>query len=180
MRHYVLTERGKIMVASLIAFFLILPSLILVIWVLPKVSSPNDLPDGQNTGDDSNPDSVHILPGDNDGTTPGDQPSTVLRTFDFENGILSFIYIPESQIVIDENITSMIGELISSPQNIEGSKFSVEIPQLLDGDTAILTTAIINAFNTYGIKIGDIVFYVYLPRESAQTFEIKMMIQQPD
>ena len=183
MQNYILTERGKLLVAAIITFFLILPSLILVIWVLPRVSSSNESKHGSNEGHHngsslSDPDSPQGSPGNNaNGSDTPDPSLTGMRSFDFDEGIMTFLYTPELQNALDDNITFMIGELITSPKKTDETKFSVEIPQLPDGETATLTTAIINAFNSHGIKIGDIVFYVYPLIPGEQTFEIKMSIQ---
>jgi len=190
-RRYVLTERGKILVASLIAFFLILPSLILVIWVLPRVSSSKDLPPASNGEQQNGSESIVIDPPPVSTPDPIDEPSdnypedqepldpnlTGVKTFDFDAGILTFLFTPELQTALDDNITSMIGELLTSPKNIDNAKISVEIPNLPDEETEVLTTAIINAFTKHDVSLSDIVFFVYQPKQDEQTFAIKMYFQ---
>ena len=95
MRNYVLTERGKILVASLIAFFLILPSLILVIFILPRVSSSNGPNQGSGDALKNNPgepsSSIQTTP-DNSriGTVVIDLALAALRVFDADAGIMTF------------------------------------------------------------------------------------------
>ena len=42
MQRYVLTERGKLLIAMFIVFFIVLPSIVIVVWAVTREVIPND------------------------------------------------------------------------------------------------------------------------------------------
>ena len=189
MQRYVLTERGKFLVAILvIVFFLLLPAIILAIWAFTRdaalIESPHEangihqndtdsfspVPSPENTQDPST-----ALPNsDNTGSTSLDQNINDLIAFDLDAGTMTFLFTPDLQDIIDTHIDTKLGELLTSPKNTNDAKIAVEIPQLLDNETTIITTAILNAFTKHEVPLSDIVFFVYQPAPDIQTFEINI------
>jgi len=168
-RQYILTERGKLFIAVLVIFFLIQPSLILFIWALNRDAQPNEPPP------QSSPNPIQVSPDSGSGGSESVDPAlSGLRAFDFDNGEMTFLFTPDIQAALDDNITLMLGELLTSPVNTGDKKIAVDIPQLPDDDTAILTAAILVAFSTYEVPLHDIVFFVYRPESDAKTFEINI------
>ena len=175
MQRYVLTERGKILVAMLIVFLLILPSVILVAHLTNKDSAPhNSDADGSDLNPLVTPDLTQVLP------PADDNPGALFPAlagpieFDLEAGTMTFLYAADLQSKLDENTVSMIGELLTSPQNISGTRIAIDIPQLSDNDTNRLTSAIIDAFHKYNVPTSDIIFFVYIPNTETQIYEIKI------
>jgi len=188
---YVLTGRGKLIIAMLIVFFIVLPTLLLVIWAvtrdtLPDKSHPgsNDIPqsaDGstifKSTLGTASGSILSSLNGDGSGPVYLDPSIAGPVHFDLDAGILTFLFTPDMQSSLDENSLSVIGAFLTSPQNNADSKIAVEIPQLPDEDTALLTKAIIDAFIILEVPLSDITFIVYQTEPDTQTFEIKMFYQ---
>ena len=189
MQRYVLTERGKFLVAILvIVFFLLLPATIIAIWALTREAETTDLPPNTNgiyqngtasfspepTPEDNPEPSPALSNDDNNESTSHDPSSDDLIAFDLEAGTMTFLFTPNQQDTLDSNIDTKLGELLTSPKNTNDAKIAVEIPQLPDTETAILTTAIINAFNRHEVPLSDIIFFVYQPDPNAQTFEINI------
>lgn len=85
-----------------------------------------------------------------------------------------FLFSPDRQIAIDDLSFSMIGDLVVSPLNTRNTKFAVELPQASDADTAIMTSAIIDAFTEHGVSITNITFLVYQPETAIRTFLINI------
>ena len=152
MQRYVLTERGKLLIAMIIVLFLVLPPLILVI----RSSQADKTPDADQPK--STPDLTQYLPTpDINKPVSSDSSSDSLITMDLNEGIMTFLFSPELQNTLDEKTSSAVGRLLTSPKNTNEAKLAVEIPQLPDEETAILTSAIINTFNTFNIPLGDII-----------------------
>jgi len=187
-RRYVLTERGRFLIALLVIFFFTLLSIILIFWTSARNAQPiviyndsNDIrqsssdPASSEPASDTAPDEMPTSSsGDNNTAAPLDPTLAGLTAFDFNAGVITFLYTPDLQADIDDNTVSVIGTLLASPQNADDSKIAVEIPLLPDDDTAALTAAIIRVFNTYEVSISDIVFFVYQPEPDVNTFEITM------
>jgi len=172
-QRYVLTERGKLLVATLIVLLLILPPVIII---SIRTASGEEKPDGSLPK--TTPDLVQYIP-----PIENDNPSAIgpsineNATIDIDSGNMTFMFTPESQITLDGNVISMIGQLLTSSKNNNDSKMAIEIPQLPDDETAILTTAIINALSTYDIPLSDIIFFVYQPDSGIKTFKINISFQ---
>ena len=189
MGKYVITERGKIAIAIVVMFFLIMPSLILVFWLMTRNTNSNETFTDrsgsiQNNSDPADSEKASEAaagsshdPLNNKEPESHDPSLTGVKSFDFEAGIMSFLFTPELQTAIDDNTIHMIGELLASPQNTGDRKIAVEIPQLSDESTLIITTAIIDAFNTHDIPVNDIIFLVYQPEADIRTSEISISFQ---
>ena len=173
MQRYVLTERGKLLVATLIVLVLILPPVIIL---GIRTSSGDDASDG--AAPKTTPDLIQHIPpiGDNEPTT-GDPSLNGTATIDLDSGNMTFMFTPETQTFLDGDSISMIGQLLTSPKNTAGSKMAVEIPQLPDDEAVILTTAIINALSTHGVLLSDIIFLIYQPDAGIKTFKINISFQ---
>ena len=187
MRGYVLTERGKLLIAMLVVIFLIVPSIIIVVYT----STRNTLPDeslntsnGQHQGvpgtdtTEQNPEGTDettpAVSNDNTGTVSPGSSLTGSATLDIDDGKMTFLFAPSLQTTLEDNTSSTIGQLLLSPKNTEDAKIAVEIPQLPDEDTAVLTTVILNAFITHDVSLSDIVFFVYQPESDEEPFEINI------
>jgi len=179
-RGYVLTERGKILVAMLVVLFLIIPSVIIFIYTSSQNTHHDESPDVSNNIHQNGTEpasSEHT----SETASPPDETQALSNessadsvSLDIEAGRMTFLFAPETQAAIDDNTSSMIGQLLASPKNTDDSKIAVEIPQLTDDETAKLTTIILNAFISHGIQLSDIVFFVYLPESDEAPFEIKI------
>ena len=169
MRGYVLTERGKFLIAIIIVLLLIIPSIIFIVRASMLANAPDDLSQMPN------PDLVQFLPPGND-EEPASPDSSLSGpiALDVDNGLLTFLFMPGVQTSLDENTISMIGELLTSPLNTSEAKIAVEIPQLPDNDAAVLTAAIINAFDIYLVPISKITFFVYILSSDIDVCEINI------
>ena len=193
MRNYALTERGKMLVAVLFMFILIMPSLILVIWLFSRDTTSNESPHG-STGIHQNengltaseptpevipdPDPAQVSSTEDNSEPVSLDPSLAgPEVFDFSAGFLTFLFTPDIQTTLDDNTISILGALLASAQNTDDSMIAVEIPQLPDDNTAIITNAIISAFNAYEVPLSDIVFFVYQPEPDVQTYLITISFE---
>ena len=188
MGKYVITERGKIAIAIIVMFFLIMPSLILVFWLMTRNSNSNetftdrsgsiqsnaDPADSEQASDAASGSSQESSNGNNNGPESYDPSLTGVKSFDFDAGIMSFLFTPDQQVAIDDNTSSMIGELLTSPKNTDDAKIAVEIPQLSDEETTVLTNAVINVLSSHDVSVNDIIFFVYQPEEDIRTFVINI------
>ena len=188
MQRYVLTERGKLLIAMLIMLVLFLTSLTLVIWLFTRDSAPENTFNGssdipQNNISFSSSEPSPDIPYDSPQVSSSGETSEPLSpdsslagpiAFDFDAGLLTFLFTPDSQTAVDEDSVSKIGELLKSPKNERGAKIAVEIPQLSDDDTALITAAIIDAFEVYNIPLSSVVFFVYQPEPNLKTFAISI------
>jgi len=172
MHNYVLTERGKFVVALLVAFALVLLSMILFVWALLTDDS-NDL--SETPG--GTPGRVQVSPNPNDGISSPDPSLAGPVNFDIDAGEMSFIFKPEVQTYVDDRTASLIGDLLKSPKNTKDAKIAVEIPKLSDEDTSVLTNAVITAFARHGVAMSDIIFFVYAPGQNEE-FTVKVSFQQ--
>ena len=172
MQRYVLTERGKLLVAMIIVLFLILPPVILVIR-----SSQNDASQDAEQPKPT-PDLIQYLPTpDNSKPVSSDSSYDSSIAMDLNEGIMTFLFSPEMQTSLDEDTTTAIGQLLTSPKNTGDAKLAVEIPQISDAETAVITSAILNVFSSHSIPLSDIIFFVYQPDEDIKTFKINISFQ---
>jgi len=172
-QRYVLTERGKLLVATLIVLFLILPPVIIL---SIRTTSGDGVSDG--AAPKATPDLVqHIPPIEDDKPTTNNPSLNGTVTVDLDSGNMVFMFTPQTQTALDSDTTSLIGQLLTSPKNTAGSKIAVEIPQLPDDEAVILTTAIINALSTHGVLLSDIIFFIYQPDAGIKTFKVNISFQ---
>jgi len=188
MQRYIITERGKLLIAILIIFVLFLTALILVIWLLTRdisteipVIGSSDLP--QNSLGLSASESTPEIPYDSPQVSPGGDcngslsPDSSLAgpiAFDLDAGLLTFLFTPDTQDALGEDTVSMIGELLKSPKNVNGAMIAVEIPLLSDDETAMLTTAVTDVFEEYNVPLGYVIFLVYQPEPYLKTFTVSI------
>jgi len=166
-QRYVLTERGKMLVATLIVLLLIVPSIIIIVSVSNRDNAPNGLESNGKKDSDSGP-----------GNTPNLSQYLPYLTgpiaLDVDEGIMTFLFTPGSQTEIDDESFSMIGEFLKSPQNTTSSTLAVEIPLLSDEETVVITGAVVDAFTKYAVPLSKIIFYIYHPEANIQTYEVTL------
>ena len=174
-----------------VVLFIALPSIIIVAWIVTRDTTPNESANDSRGAIQSGVDSeaseaIHDSSPDltqtpqnneNSGSVHTDPPITNILVYDFEAGVMTFLFAPESQTALDENIVSKIRELLTSPKNTEDALTTVAIPQLSDDDSEVLTDAIINAFESLEIPLSVIIFNVYQPASEAQEFEVTISFQ---
>lgn len=191
MQGYVLTERGKLLVAMLIVLLLVLPSLIFVIWSVSK-NNPDEegnTPTGsyQNGSEAPGSDASASASKDSYGQD-GDNPNSDIPQissgssinpvlFDLDEGKMSFLFNPDKHNNLDSDTTAAIGFLLTSPKNTEDTIFAVEIPQLTDEKTAIVTTAVLNAFELNNVSVNDVIFFVYQPEPDLEDCKINISLR---
>ena len=188
MRGYELTGRGKFLITVVLLIIMALP---LFVWGSLRNTKPDDSlhnqSDTHQTEADPTPSGSEQGPetasngeqGSQNGSNsdPDDPSTTNQAVFDIDAGVLTFQFTPASQTTFDYSTLSMIGELVASPMYTADTVFAVEIPHLPDEDDAVtLTTAIIEAFTSLDVPLGDIVFFVYQAESDAVTFDIKISL----
>ncbi|MCL2821015.1 MAG: hypothetical protein FWD38_09375 [Oscillospiraceae bacterium] len=182
MRGYVLTERGKLLVAMLIVLFVILPSVVFIVRASSRGTSATGTPHGSAEAPKNTPDLMQFLPANEEDDK--DEPETVTPSltgpisFDLDEGEMIFLYMPDSQDTLDDATISKIGELLGSPKNTSDTKIAIEIPQLSDSDAGNLTSAVINAFEINHVPLSEIVFLVNRTEPDAKIFEVKISFRE--
>jgi len=169
-RRYELTDRGKFYIAVLLIAILIVVLIItLASWSSSRETAPIDSiggPDSLIQNGEDLPSNKPILDADPDvepdllENNDPDQSLIDPDSLDLDAGTMSFHYTLDMQTYLDDNVVYLIGELLTSPKNTEASLISVEIPQLSDDDTIILTSAIIDVLSGFDVPLSDIVFFV--------------------
>jgi len=178
---YVVTERGKFLIAIIVIVFFVLPGVILVTWALSREAAQNDLPPDPNSMHQNGTGSTTSEP--TPAGTPDPSPEPVDPSLsgpvdiDLDAGTMTFLFTPEVQTALDAATLSSISEFLTSPKNTSGTKIAVDIPQLPDSDTANLTNAVTSAFTAHEIPLSDIIFFVYQPDPDHKTFEVKISFQ---
>jgi len=182
-RGYELTGRGKFLVAVLIIVILLtILAFTPIFRGLSRNTPPDDSPHDQDIHqNDATP--APVAPERDSETDSCDVPASQngsnddSAVIDIDAGILTFQFSPASQKTLSDSTLSMIGELAKSQKYTADSMFTVEIPQLSDDDDAVrLTTAIIEAFTSFDVPLGDIILFIYKAESGAATFEIKISL----
>jgi len=176
---YILTERGKFLVALLVAFVLVLSLVVLTVWALSRNSSLNNASQNNSVSGDSgdNSENPYNSSQGSSGSTGSESLDPSLSGpigFDLDEGLLLLLFSPDKQNALDNESVSLIGELLKSPMNIRGTKIAIEIPRASDEDTAKITTAVLDAFSTYDVSVNNIQFYIYEPETNIRTFLINI------
>ena len=187
MGNYELTERGKVIIAVILALLVfVIPSTILVVlaWdrpppppnVPPVTAEPlplpaNDiptnsdrpLPDGSGFNPDEKPenDGSQLDPSDSPLDTPCELPEYEPASVDLSEGTMVFLYWPDLKNPIDDEILLMFGEFLTSPKNTDTSVILAEIPLISDDETSTLIAAITDAFAGHGVPLRKLAFAVY-------------------
>ena len=161
MQRYILTERGKWIVAMLAVVLIVLPLSIFVVNALSHHNSQNEPYNGLN--DVHQTENGTVLPGLSDG-------------LDVDAGVFKFLYTPGSQNTLGEDIIALIGDLLTSPKNTDDAKIAVEIPQLADEDAIMLTVAVSDAFIANDVPLSRITFYVYITEPDMESYELTIRI----
>jgi len=175
----------------LAVLFVVLPLVIIIAWLATRDVTPSESSNGSHevhqngndntaSGQTSEDDPRLTQAPPNEEGSDSERPDLALNdiiVFDLESGIMTFIYTPESQTDLEESTIAKIRELLSSPQNTENSIISVEIPQLSDYDTEMLSNTIINAFESLEVSLSVIIFNIYQPDPNIKKYEIVISFQ---
>jgi len=164
-----------------VVLFIVLPSVIIVAWVVTRDITANE-PTNDSSGAIQSGDDLEASESISDSTpeptqVPPSPPITNILVYDFEAGVMTFLFTPDSQTALDENTVSKIRELLTSPKNTEDALTTVAIPQLSDDDSDKLTEAIIYAFESLEVPLSVIIFNVYQPQSDIQEFEVTISFQ---
>ena len=177
MDSYELTDRGKIVIAVVVAvILLLLPSAILLYkTVTSPPSQPTGTPNSEATGeppptlaeptspeikDSPPPNGGGLYPSDNppsnggdnpDGQSPIPSPDQGHSSVDPVGGTLSFSFFPDRQTTLNRETTSMLDTFLSSPNNTQDSFIIIEIPRVSDEDVEKLMAAVVSAFAAQGV-----------------------------
>ena len=201
MNNYELTERGKIVIAVVVAILLFVITAA-ILWFLAWNSSaqtPNDPPQSQAPVQDDPPPVISETPlpegsgfdpapedppnqeppqsddGEQGSFDPPDaQPEIGPISLNLYDGTMLFRFSPDSQDALDAGTASMLEDFMGSPRNTAQSQIVVEIPDLSEEDTSILKSAIADAFSAHGIAQRSL---SYVTRESdtdERVFEVKL------
>jgi len=186
---YIITERGKWVIAILILVVIIIPSVIFTVrffTLRATINEPqNNLHEEQKTGDgiSSSEPPEEIGSGSDSSPANGNYSSdaslpilTNLISYDLDAGIIIFTFTPGQITSLDDNTASKVGELVLSPLYREETKIAVEIPQLADNDISVLTTAINNTLTSFDVSLNDIIFFIYQPEQEMQEYIIKIFL----
>jgi len=198
--NYELTERGKIIIAVVLALLVfVIPSTVLVVlaWDRPP-PLPDDLPitaepipipaeDAPKNSDRPLPDGSGFNPNDNPEEDNNQQdPADPLKdhpcelpvyepaSVDLSEGTMVFLYWPNQQKTLDDDILLMIGEFLTSPKNTDTSLILAEIPLLSEDDTTTLISAIADAFADYDVTQRKLAYAVYQSETDEPFFEVTL------
>jgi len=175
---YALTRYGKILVAMLIVSFIVIPSLILVIWAVTRRATIGELHYESNGTVEVNAESSMDEPdihdsSENESVYDDFEPSDP-EDFDLAADLLIFLILPGSQASLDEDTIHAIGEFLTLHEYSDGDNIAVEIPQLSDEDMGNVTTAVLSALQENNVSINDIIFYIYQPESDSIEYEIRI------
>ena len=187
MGNYELTERGKIIIAVILALLVfVIPSTILVVLAWDRPPPPPDdppvtaeplpipandvptnsdrpLPEGSGFSPDDNPENDINKQDSPDPMEdfPCDLPVYEPASVDLSEGTMVFLYWPDLQKPLDDEILLMFGEFLTSPKNTDTSVILAEIPLISDDETSALIAAITDAFAGHGVPLRKMAFAVY-------------------
>ena len=196
-----LTERGKIVIAVLLAvLLLLLPSAFLVYkTIAAHQSQPSDTQNPETSGalppilfeptppviKDSPPptgggfnppdDPAPSVGSDVTGQDPAIPQESAHNSVDPSEGTLSIFFSPDHLYEPDAEIKSMIDSFLGSPKNTPNSSIVVEIPQLSDEGTDTLMAAIVSILTGQDVPEQRLSFIMRSPgvMDSA-AFEVKI------
>ena len=186
MRGYEFTERGKIIIALVVAIPLFLIAIFLGVIAWNNSQSPPDDPPvhSQAPITDENPEiSDEPLP-DGSGFTPAEPPEAGNGELeepepetteepphdDIEikpvllnrsEGTMLFWFYPDRGDALDDDAVSMISEFLTSPKNTDDAQIVVEMPQLPEDELSLLIAAVIGAFAQNDIPQEDLAYSIY-------------------
>lgn len=185
MRDYELTDRGKILIAVVIAvLFLLIPAGILVFSAF--ADRPPNEPDAEASGappasnveaDPSQPlnspppTGGDFNPPDVQPTESGDSQTDVKDPADPvdaglviggnpSEGTLSFLFLPGASDTLDDETLAALDMFVSAPWNSDKNRIVVELPHAPGNAEDMVISAIISAFSERGILEQRLVFIV--------------------
>ena len=196
---YELTDRGKILIAIIVAVILILLSGILVFKTLagnsPKSpdnyeseasgASPPSLVEPTPpeitkspppNGGGFNPPDATPPNGDEDpgGQAPQQPPENSQNNVDPSEGTLSFLFSPDQQNALNAEILSMFDAFLSSPKNTRDNIIMIEMPRVSDEDAEKLMAAVVNAFAVYNVGEQRLAFSTSAAEPSGGSFAVSL------
>ena len=200
MSNYELTERGKVIIAIILALLVfVIPSTILVVLAWDRPPPPPDdppataeplpipandiptnsdrpLPDGSGFSPDEKPenDVSQLDPSDSPLDTPCELPEYEPASVDLSEGTMVFLFWPDLQKPLDDEILLMIGEFLTSPKNTDTSVILAEIPLISDDETTTLIAALTDAFAGHGVTLRKLAFAVYQSDTVEPFFKVTM------
>jgi len=200
MQNYELTERGKIIIAVIIAVLLLVLSVaILAVWNSsppaedpPQAYAPEPepeesptisdrpLPDGSGLdplepeGDVDDEPGVSEPPEETQPETPAEPLEIGPISLDRQEGVMYFAFSPELQDSLDDDTVAMLGEFISSPKNTGNIQIAIEMPNLPDDERATLVKALSDALAQHSNKQYDFVYITYRSGAENRTFEVRL------
>jgi len=105
---------------------------------------------------------------------PPAEPEKVQAELDLAEGTMMFVFSPDEQDALDDQVASMLGEFLTSPHNTLKAKVAVEMPNLSEEDTSILISALSDAFAQHGITQEKLVYMKNQAEPSERSFEVKL------
>ena len=130
----------------------------------PVISTPSEPSGNDVQGSEETPDTPEL-------TKP---PDSGLIDCDPSEGTLSFLFSPDRQSELDNEIISAFGDLLSSLNNTRDSMIAVETPPLSDSDTEKLMDAVADAFVAHGIPARRLTWIMRPYDNAGETFEVKL------
>jgi len=203
MRGYEFTERGKIVIAVIIAIplFIIAITLAVIAWNNsqpppddpPSHSEPYIPDDDPEISDKPLPDGSGFTPHEPSEPGSGEQgefdpdpdpdsevPDYGVIEINRIDGTMQFFYSPDHGDTLNEAVVSSIGDFLSSPQNTDDAQIVAEMPQLPEDELSALINAIIDAFSRHGITKEALAYSIYQADLDEDSFEIKFYFLQPE
>ena len=200
MRGYEFTERGKIIIALVVAIPLFLIAIFLGVIAWNNSQSPPDdppvhsqapitdedpeisdepLPDGSGFTPEEPPETENGEHGEFDPETIEEPPHEDFEYkpvfIDLSEGTMLFWFYPDLGDVLDDNTIFTINEFLTSPKNTDDAQIVVEMPQLPEEELSMLIAAVINAFAQNDIPQEDLAYSIYQADVdmSESSFEVK-------
>ena len=209
MRGYEFTERGKIVIAVVIAIplFIIAITLAVIAWNNsqpppddpPSHSVPYSPEEDPEISDKPLPDGSGFTPhepSEPDGGEQGefdpdpdpdsdDSQACVNPEFgpvrvNSSEGTMHFWFSPDRGESLDETTVSMISEFLASPKNTDDAQIVVEMPQLPEEKLSVLINAVIKAFAEHNIPQEALAYSIYQADLDEDAFEVKLYFLLPE
>ena len=89
-------------------------------------------------------------------------------------GTMLFIFAPDEQDTLDDQVASMLGEFLTSPHNTLKAKIAVEMPNISEEDTSALISALSDAFAQHGVTQEKLVYAKNQTEPVERFFEVKL------
>jgi len=202
LRGYEITERGKIVIAVIIAIPLFIIAITLAVIAWNNTQSPPDdppshseshqpeedpeisdkpLPDGSGFTPHEPPEpdeTEHGEQGEFDPDLSEDPPDEIPDispvSVDLSAGTMLFWFSPDDRDSLSDSTVDKIGEFLTSPKNTSESQIVIEMPKLPDDELSELISAVTDAFAKHGISHENLAYATYSIDPSDESFEINL------